>query len=173
MGYYFDASDLACYISQKFYEKYECEISSIKLQKSLYFLFAYWGGFVNKGCNNFREDRECQEMNKYHKYLFNDKIEAWTYGPVVPEIYKKFNSGIYRHSDDFSLSESINKINQEPEVKAFIDDMLDDLFKFSDFKLVDIAHQDECWKKCYNSEEGFHNTEILKDQIIDEYSRRI
>ena len=105
MGYYFEASDLACYISQKFYDKYGYEISSIKLQKSLYFLFAYWGGFVNKSCANFADDRECQEMNKYKRYLFNDRIEAWTYGPVVPEIYKKFNSGIYRHSDNSSLNE--------------------------------------------------------------------
>lgn len=34
--------DFACFIKCKYFEKYEKAISPIKLQKALYFCFAYW-----------------------------------------------------------------------------------------------------------------------------------
>ena len=50
----FDAKELASYIKYKYSilpNKISQEISPLKLQKSLYFCFAYWGGFVRKGKN--------------------------------------------------------------------------------------------------------------------------
>ena len=79
----FSAKDLACYIKMK-YNEYTNGIKSItpiKMQKALYFCFAFWSGFVNKG----KLDSEIfQEQNDT---LFDDKIEAWAYGPVVPDVY--------------------------------------------------------------------------------------
>lgn len=43
-----NAKELAFYISDLYISKYSKEISPIKLQKSLYFTFAYWGGFEEK-----------------------------------------------------------------------------------------------------------------------------
>ena len=43
-------------------------VTNLKLQKILYFMWLDW----------YRERKE---------YLFNDRIEGWHYGPVVPDIY--------------------------------------------------------------------------------------
>ena len=164
---YINAIDLAKYINDKYKKKYKSDISSIKLQKSLYFLFAYWGGFV-KGLQTNKGDGliETQGID-YKTYLFDNKIEAWIYGPVITDVYHNFNS-VKKY--DKKAEEEIN--NLPIEVKSFIDDLLDDIFEVSDFKLVDLSHNDDCWKKNFSEEDERHNREILKEDIIDEYSKR-
>lgn len=165
---YFDAKDLARYVANSYEQKYGYPISNIKLQKSLYFLFAYWGGFVKKSQLTKNEnDLESKEISQLKPYLFSNPIEAWVYGPVVPSVYKSFEN----QSAEVML-ESINKIKQEPFVKSFIDDLLEDIFATSDFKLVDLAHQDKCWISKFDYEAEQHNQEINKEEIIDEYSTR-
>ena len=56
--------------------------------------------------------------------------------------------------------------------KEFIDNLLEQLFEIDDFGLVNISHQDECWKKHYIESDERHNREIPKEEIIDEYSRK-
>ena len=79
----FKAKDFACYIKDRYYKYTDGtkEISPIKLQKALYFCFAYWGGFVNKGKIDNQLPKETRNT------LFDDKFEAWAYGPVVPSVY--------------------------------------------------------------------------------------
>lgn len=173
MESYFKATDLACYISAYHEKKTGYKISNIKLQKSLYFLFAYWGGFVKKGENLKNEnDREGKEIQKLKKYLFADEIQAWTYGPVVPEVYHTFEMH-YNFEKPEKTHHSIENIEKEPFVKSFIDDLLNDLFEVSDFKLVNISHQDNCWKSKYNDEDEYHNNEMDKEEIVNEYAAKI
>ncbi len=82
----FSAMEFASYIKYKFNElKPNVQnISPLKLQKSLYFCFAYWGAFAYKG-NKAKNEISDQ---KFDEYLFNDEIEAWVYGPVVPTVYR-------------------------------------------------------------------------------------
>lgn len=75
--FYFDCKDLAKYINMKHKEKFGENITPIKLQKSLYFLFAYWGGTIEKGQQNPNFVEE--DMSKYKKYLHNGRFQAWTY----------------------------------------------------------------------------------------------
>lgn len=67
-------------------------ISPIKLQKSLYFLFAYWGQFIRKNKEN--KDSVEVDYSNYEECLFNDRIEAWTYGPVVPNVFNAEKLGL-------------------------------------------------------------------------------
>ena len=55
----FSSEELANYIAYKYKEKMGTNISPLKLQKSLYFCFAYWGGFVRKG----KKSPESAEIN--------------------------------------------------------------------------------------------------------------
>ena len=59
--------------------------------KALYFCFAYWGSFVRNG----KKAVELSEIDvsNYEEYLFDDDIEAWVYGPVVPSVYKACKDG--------------------------------------------------------------------------------
>lgn len=163
-----EAIKLAKYISEKYlnYSKNTDGriISPIKLQKSLYFLFAYWGQYIAK--NKANKDSVEIDYSDYNEILFDDVIEAWTYGPVVPSVFIAEKSGTLEEKpeDGYLLDEVIKK--------EFIDNMLNQLFEIDDFNLVRISHQDECWKKNYIETDEKHNREIPKEEIINEYSRK-
>lgn len=158
----FTAKDLASYINYVYLQLPNKlnKISPLKLQKSLYFCFAYWGGFVRKSKNNKSEI----DLNQYSEYLFNDKIEAWVYGPVVPNVYRLEKLPDCNPDELFKDKEYI---------KEFIDGILNDVLKLGDFRLVELSHNDECWKKYFRKSELFHNNEIPKEEIIKEYAKQI
>lgn len=161
-----NAKSLAVYIKDEYRKSTNGkDISPIRLQKALYFCFAYWGGFVRKG-KNAKELSEVN-MDNYDETLFNDEIEAWVYGPVVPDVYRACKEG--------RLEES--RLNPETifknyEIKDYIDGILRDLFEISDFTLVDIAHNDNAWKNNFDFKELIHNNIINKEEIIQEYATK-
>ena len=156
-----DVKELAAYIQKKYFDKYQREISPIKLQKSLYFLFAYWGGMVRKA--KIYPDAVEEDFSKFSEYLFNYEFEAWVYGPVVPTVYKEENLIKFYNEEMFK---------KKKKIKEFIDDLLNDLFGTGDFTLVEISHKDNSWKNNFNYDAEFHNTIINKEDIINEYARK-
>ena len=160
-----EAIRLALYVRKKYlnYEKNITKriISPIKLQKSLYFLFAYWGQFIRKNKEN--KDSVEVDYSNYDECLFNDRIEAWTYGPVVPNVFNAEKMGLLDREPDE------NYLENEIEKKEFVDNLLDQLFEIDDFGLVRISHEDECWKRNYVESDERHNREIPKEEIISEY----
>ncbi len=151
------AKELACYIIDYYIEKFGKEISPIKLQKSLYFCFAYWGGFVRK---SKLADTEIT-INK-SDWLFDEDIEAWVYGPVVPDVY---------HDTNLMSNKNENLFNGLDDVKEFINGVLDDILNVSDFKLVEVSHSDNCWKNNFDPNSERHNVVIDKEDIISEYAK--
>ena len=147
-----DARSLACYIK----ERCNNEISPIKLQKSLYFCFAYWGGFVKKQSLGKSEIKiELSEI------LFDNSIEAWVYGPVVPDVY---------HEKDLDSCKKDNSdLFPNNFIKEYIDGILDDILASSDFALVNASHQDKCWIRHFKPKSIFHNDKIPSEEIIKEY----
>ncbi|MDR0383844.1 MAG: hypothetical protein LBH47_00770 [Christensenellaceae bacterium] len=154
---YTDAKVLGAYVSSFYKLKYGREISPIKLQKSLVFLFAYWGAFARKA----NSDKTIEGEYKI-EYLFHNKIEAWTYGYVIPDVHNEKLTEI-----DFTA------VNKDIEIKKFIDDMLNDILAVSDFRLVDISHEDNSWKKNYDPNAKIHNIEVKKEELINEYTAKI
>ena len=67
------------------------EISPVKLQKGLYFLFAF---YINTYAIKPQQDVVETEFN-FPKYLFEADFEAWTYGPVIRDVYLKFKNKEY------------------------------------------------------------------------------
>lgn len=158
-----DARKLAGYIAYKYKEENNTEISPIKLQKALYFLFAFWGGIIRKSKENPKYVEE--DLSSQNEILFDNAIEAWVYGPVVPDVYKEKDIEKY-----YSAGEDI--FNNNTFLHETIDSILSDAFSIADFKLVSISHEDECWKKNFDPTEDFHNNEIDKEDIITEYAKR-
>lgn len=163
-----EAIKLAKYIKQKYLDfgknVNKRIISPIKLQKSLYFLFAYWGQYIINNKKN--ADSVEVDYSNYNEYLFDDIIEAWTYGPVVPSVFVADKIGV--------LEDTTHNEYLEDDIvkKEFVDNLLQQLFEIDDFGLVNISHQDECWKRNYVETDIKHNREIPKKEIIDEYSRK-
>lgn len=152
------AEKLASYIKAKFYDKYKREISPLKLQKSLYFCFAYWGGFIRKGKNSQKMSEI--DVSEYDEFLFDDTIEAWVYGPVVRSVYMKQKE----------IQKEFNSPFKDEFIKQYIDGILDEILPISDFSLVEESHKDNCWKNNFDFNEQMHSNEIPKEEIINEYA---
>lgn len=132
--YYFDSVDvLVNYILYKF-----PTISPLKLQKYLYFLFAFYAGTYPVG----EEIGVKEQTYNFPNYLFKGEFEAWVYGTVIREVYQKNKNGGYQGEEYNFGGSPIDK-----EIKKFIDDIGSVVMKKSDFALVDRNHEDKSWKK--------------------------
>lgn len=132
--YYFDSVDvLVNYILYKF-----PTISPLKLQKYLYFLFAFYAGTYPVG----EEIGVKEQTYNFPNYLFKGGFEAWVYGTVIREVYQKNKNGGYQGEEYNFGGSPIDK-----EIKKFIDDIGSMVMKKSDFALVDRNHEDKSWKK--------------------------
>ena len=152
--FYFDNVDIL--INHLLY-KYK-ELPPLKLQKNLYFLFAFYSGNYQ-----VKEKEGISEVSySYPRYLFNADFEAWAYGPVIREVYNKNkNNGYSARKFEFDMNSTIDK-----EISNFIDDVSEMIMNKSDFALVDRSHEDRVWK---NAIEQGNSTPMKKEDIENEY----
>lgn len=132
----YEAIDIAKYIINKCIE-YNRPVSNLQLQKILYYVQGEYIKFTGG------------------EPLFNDRIEAWAYGPVVPSVYYVFN--IFSSSDiDFvgDVEEIVGEIGSK--VREIIDPVIKAKSSLSAWKLVENTHNEMPWKTSY--EEGRNNT---------------
>lgn len=141
------------------------DISPIKVQKGLYFLFAFWGGLIMDGKSNQNEISEI--INDLDSHLFNSNFEAWAYGPVDYGIYNDFKT-----NKNFNEEDAILFIDELDEfTKDYIISTTNRIFNSGDFGLVDLSHQDECWKKHFNRNIHPCHNPIGGEEIINEYAK--
>jgi uncharacterized phage-associated protein len=79
----------------------------------------------------------------FNKPLFNDAIQAWRYGPVVPRLYHELkvnDKGGIPPPDGYN-SDKIDKETQE-----FLDEIYQVFGQFSAIRLMQLTHSDKCWQ---------------------------
>ncbi|PLS18897.1 hypothetical protein CVD28_00410 [Bacillus sp. M6-12] len=138
-------------------------ISPVKLHKSLYFLFAYYGAlYANKEKEGVSEKKESTPS-----MLFEAEFEAWTYGSVNREVYlQSKEEGYFSESE---IEEAVEIVHQHIEAKQYINEMFEQMNAVSDFGLISRNKQDKAWKDAY--EEGKIHV-INQEQLIQEYQER-
>lgn len=155
--------DVARYIINYSNEK-NYSISNLKLQKLLYFVQAYYLAFT---CS--------------HEPCFNDEIEAWDFGPVVPSVYhefKSFGGGEIPPVTSYYTLENQNNFWSIREVpfdnscissdnKKIINDIVDKFGAYSAADLVQLTHNQTPWKNAYHPRQ---NAIITKDAIRGYFS---
>lgn len=99
-------------------------ITNLQLQKVCYFTLGY---IIDQG-----------DMELAKELFEGSHLEAWLYGPVVPELYEKYKE--YRNKPIADKGES-NSMFKE------YDDMIDKLICFNPFDLVYMSHTHTHWKK--------------------------
>lgn len=119
-------------------------ISNLKLQKLLYYA---QGHFVAL----------------YDKNLFEESIEAWMHGPVVPGVYHEYKSYGQKTID---APESLDIKSFTPEEQEIIDDVYMVYGRFSAWALRNMTHQEEPWKKRAPDRDCITNDD-LKDFFKD------
>lgn len=121
-------------------EKGEKEgITNLKLQKILYFAQAYF-------------------LSKLSRPLFKDRIEAWTYGPVIPSVYKKYKK--YEGNPIFS-DEDMSSVNEED--KEVLKNIWNTFGNYSAGRLVEITHAHAPWKEAFSSAKKTITNKLLAE----------
>lgn len=156
----YDALDIARYVI-KYSNNRDYGVSNLKLQKILYFIQVYF---------LIQTDSPC----------FKEPIEAWDFGPVVPDVYKQYKayggtdiltieSYISFDSDDIWKSKRIrfNKINIKDEDKILINKVVDKFSEYSATDLVTLTQHQTPWIDAFNSGK---NNKISLDIIKDYFS---
>lgn len=138
--------------------------TQIKVQKTLYLLYAFYGATYGQ---LYKHDKEDFDGQSYPKELFPANFQAWRYGPVEFDIYCNEKDGQY----DDSVKTSIpNDTAEEKNIKNFIDELVSQTDEIDDFSLVDRTHQDNVWLDNYK--EGERYIVMSNDDIVAEYKER-
>lgn len=114
----------------------------------------------------------CQAWNLAWGFgkLFPERIEAWTGGPIIPELFA-------RHRGNYSVSDvggDASEIDRMPEVKDRIDRVLAFYGDKSGSELSELTHLEDPW---FNARQGLAATQRSNAEITDaamiEYYRRL
>lgn len=144
--------------------------TQIKVQKTLYLLFAFYGATYGNLENNQDDQNDFSEKT-YPKELFRANFEAWRYGPVETDVYANEKLGSYsgEELDNETINEFFNT-SEFKNVKDFIENIVEQTNQIDDFSLVDRTHQDNVWLDVYK--EGENHIPMDNKEIIQEYIER-
>ena len=139
--------DVCQYVIDYSNEK-EYGISNLKLQKILYFIQAYF------------------LISQHSRCCFDDRIEAWDFGPVVPKAYRKYKQ--FGSSDiptimDFEKTDSNGCIADAD--KKLIKTVIDKFADYSATDLVGLTHNQSPWIDAYIP----HMNREITPEAIKEY----
>ncbi|WP_204106367.1 MULTISPECIES: type II toxin-antitoxin system antitoxin SocA domain-containing protein [Spirulina sp. CCY15215] len=125
-------------------------LSNLKLQKLVYYAQSW-------------------HLALHEKPLFDDDFEAWIHGPVIPELYKK-----YQRFQWYPIKEAVTP-KLPSDVVAFLQEVADEYFACDGYELEKMTHIEKPWKMargCLLLDEPSH-TIIRKDWIKEYYASRV
>lgn len=121
-------------------------MSNMRLQKMLYYEQGY-------------------HLAAFGTPLFDEDVEAWMYGPVVPSVYEHFKG--YGAGGIMPETESPVELTEEEE--DLFNDVFDAYVDFSTYGLMRKTHEESPWRKTAT---GFGNV-ISQDKMIDFFSKKL
>lgn len=155
------------YLAIRYKEQYGEDISILKMNKVLYFCFAYWSSYVRTGKNNI-DNMEVKQIDNFSEYLFDVKFKAGAYGPYIVNLPNCDNKYFIQYEEEKELHNYIVKNQYSGEVYKFLDPLIRDLFEANEFDLMDISMKDKEYKRAKNNNYGIMNNE----KIINEYCKK-
>lgn len=141
----YDALTISRYIIKYSSEK-SFRISNLKLQKLLYFVQSHF--LVQK-------KTKC----------FEDVIEAWDLGPVVPIVYREYKQFGAGNIPSIFVSYDIVNDNIDNEDRILIDEVVDAFSTFTATELVELTHRQDPW--IYSYEKG--KNKVISLQSLERY----
>ncbi|MEG2789778.1 MAG: DUF4065 domain-containing protein [Romboutsia sp.] len=143
----YDALDIAEYVLWYCENTLINPITNLQLQKILYYI-------------------QGRYISEHSEPFFDNDMEAWSYGPVVPDVYyeyKRFISepivGILPQTKDLFESNEVELIQS----------VVKETYKMNVWELVNKTHRERPWKKNY--ELGLKNL-IPIDDLIEKFKHK-
>ena len=97
--------------------------------------------------------------------IFDEKIEAWLHGPVVPEVWKwAINYGDEQMQSEALDKKQIDGLGLHPQQIKLVEEVLEIYNKYSAYGLRDKTHTEMPWLA---ADEKDKNNEITKDSLKD------
>ncbi len=115
-------------------------ISNLKLQKLLYYAQGY-------------------HLGLYKKPLFDDDIEAWAHGPVVPSVYRKYS---HCKSGSIPAPHSARTLEIDDKTKLFLDEVYRVMGQYAPWKLRNMTHNEPPWKNTKRNE-------VITKEVMKKY----
>lgn len=146
----YSAFDLARYILKKCIDD-ENVISNLQLQKILYCI------------------QECFLREKGHE-AFSEPIEAWQFGPVVPEVYDEYR--IYGGRTIVWMPDAHDNVAWKDEKdKKLIDNIVEEKRKLDPWDMVQETHKEGgAWAKIYDDGRGAYK--VIPIETIKKYLQK-
>lgn len=104
-------------------------ISNLKLQKLAYYAQGYYCAI-------------------HDTPLFNEHIEAWTHGPVVPQLYQEFKR---YGADRITPPQEFDPACLTEKEREMAEEVFQVFGQFSAWKLRDMTHEESPWQNHENS----------------------
>lgn len=123
-------------------------LTNLKLQKLVYYAQAWY-------------------LALYNKPLFDEEIQAWTHGPVIPSLYKRFKP--------YGWNPIIEKVKTRlsKEIKKHLTEIFSVYGRYSAWDLERMTHQETPWilaRKGISNDEACENI-ITKKSMRDFYKK--
>jgi uncharacterized phage-associated protein len=115
-----NASEVANYLVASFRDAGD-PLTNLKLQKLLYYAQGWY-------------------LAIHDEALFDERIEAWPRGPVVPPVY-----GSFKHRQWNPIVDDVNKPHLPPEVEAHLKEVMDVYGVHGAYYLEKLSHQERPW----------------------------
>lgn len=124
-------------------ESNDADLSNLKLQKLLYYAQGYYLAISGQR-------------------LFGDEVQAWSHGPVVPDVYHAFK---HCGSGDVSLADEddFDWPMVDDETTQFLIDIWEKFGGFAAWRLRNMTHAETPWKEHF--EDGRRHIEIPPDSM--------
>lgn len=123
------------------------DLSNLKIQKLLYYAQGYY-------------------LALYNKPLFEEKIQAWTHGPVVKEVYQHFKKDKDKNTNFIPTKDNKMQDSEIKQIEQKDKDLINDVFllmgQYSAWRLRDKTHEEDPWRDYYKKGE---NVEIPQSAL--------
>jgi uncharacterized phage-associated protein len=126
------------------------ELSNLKLQKLLYYAQGH-------------------HLEQRRVPLFSDPIQAWSHGPVVPQVYHQFKSS-GSSSIELSPSDPFTWDEVDPVTSEFLSKVWNTYGGFSAGRLRNMTHEEPPWKAHWRDDE--RHTRIPVEEIEEYFTSR-
>ncbi|MEA5619687.1 type II toxin-antitoxin system antitoxin SocA domain-containing protein [Cronbergia sp. UHCC 0137] len=102
--------------------------------------------------------------------LFQEDFEAWTYGPVIPDLYHEFKQYGWK-----SIEDEVEVPEIEQEIEEFIELIVEAYGRYDGAALITMTHREEPWldaRKGLPEMEG-SNAVISKESMKRFFKKRL
>ena len=136
----------------------KASMSPKKLQKLLYYSYGWTLALLN------------DKVDDLHFKLFEEKIEAWVHGPVIPSVYRTFKSRIW---EDIPRRNG-NTTEFPPEVADILDQVWQVYGSYNGNQLENMTHKEDPWIQARGTLPPYEACDTpLSDEVMFKYFNQV